>query len=442
MTGWTAMRRRAVAACVVALASVAPAQAGGGYFLLGYGPMAHQSGGIGVASGFDGFAGATNPAKLAFTDERVDLGLLLFSPYRRVNRTGSQNGTYDLTSTSRNSFYVLPEAGYARHINGSLSWGLSLYGNGGLNTEYPDTNGQAGTNFNPTRCGGEPANFFLGCGKAGFDLAQVIVAPSLSWKFHPSHSLGVTPLLAFQRFKAYGFQAFEGVSSAPDALTNRGYDEAFGAGLRVGWFGRITPWLDLGAAYSTRVYMEKFDKYRGLLADGGDFDVPANFSGGFALKPVPRLTLAGEVQRILYGEIKALSNGALASLQDPQDSGLGSRDGSGFNWRHQTNYRVAVAYAATPKLTLRAGFAYGRLAQADASVDSVTFNMMAPNPRRNVTAGFTWSFRDQQDFHLAAGRYLDGGYGGPSATAGLGVGGEETVSPHVVTLMLAWTRRF
>ena len=52
-----------------------------------------------------------------------------------------------------------------------------------------------------------------------------------------------------ERFKAYGFQAFEGVSSAPDSLTNRGYDEAYGAGVRVGWFGRITPWLEafLGA---------------------------------------------------------------------------------------------------------------------------------------------------------------------------------------------------
>ena len=438
-------RQRLFAAALLGLASsglMAPAQAGGGYFLLGYGPMAHQSGGVGAAVGFDGFAGATNPAKLAFSDERLDLGLLLFSPYRRADRSGSTNGTYDLTSTSRNSFYMLPEAGYVQRINEAWSWGLTLYGNGGLNTEYLDTNGQPGTNFNPARCGDAPANLFLGCGKAGFDLAQVIVAPTLSWKFHPAHSIGVTPLLAFQRFKAYGFQAFEGVSSAPDALTNRGYDEAFGAGVRVGWFGRIAPWLDLGAAYSTRIYMQEFDKYAGLLADGGDFDVPANFSGGFALKAIKHWTFAGEVQRILFGEIRALSNGALASLQDPQNSGLGSRDGSGFNWRHQTNYRVAVIHELTPSFTLRAGYAYGKLAQADSSIDSVTFNMLAPNGRGNVTAGFTWAVNKNNDFQLAAGRYLNGSYEGPSATAGLGVGGKESVRPHVKTLMLGWTRHF
>lgn len=434
---------RLCAFAVLAISAVAiPAHAGGGYFILGYGPMAHQSAGTATATGLDGFAGATNPGKLSFTDERLDLGVLLFSPYRRVNRTGSQDGTYDLTSTSRNSFYALPEAGYVRRIDERLSWGVTLYGNGGLNTEYADDNGIPGSNFNPARCGDAPANFFLGCGKAGFDLSQIILAPTLSWRAHPSHSFGVTPLIAFQRFKAYGLQAFESVSSAPEALTNLGYDEAFGAGVRVGWFGRITPWLDLGAAYSTRIYMEEFDKYRGLLADGGDFDVPANFSFGFALKPLKGWTLAGDVQRILFGEIKALSNGVLASLQDPQNSGLGSRDGSGFNWRHQTNYRVAVAYEATPALTLRAGFAYGRLAQADASVDSVTFNTLAPNPRGNISAGFTWAINKKHDFQFAVGRYINGKYEGPSATAGLGVGGQESVTPRVATMLLGWTRHF
>lgn len=442
MSACIARRRCTWIAGMLWLSIMGTAQAGGGYFLLGYGPMAHQSGGVSTATGFDGFSGASNPAKLAFTDERLDLGLLLFSPYRRVNRSGSQDGTYDLTSTSRNSLYMLPEAGYVQRIDETLSWGMTLYGNGGLNTEYPDDNGQPGTNFNPARCGDAPANIFLGCGKAGFDLAQVIIAPTLSWRVDENHSIGITTLVAFQRFKAYGFQAFEGVSSAPDALTNRGYDDAFGAGARVGWFGRITPWLDLGAAYSTRVYMQEFDKYRGLLADGGDFDIPANFSGGFALKPGSGWTVAGDVQRILFGEIKALSNGALASLQDPQNSGLGSRDGSGFNWRHQTNYRIALAYEVMPTLTLRAGYAYGRLPAADASANSVTFNLLAPNPRRNVTAGFTWTFRDKQDFQFAYGRYFDAVYEGPSATAGLGVGGQESMRPHVNTLMLGWTRHF
>ena len=107
---------------------------------------------------------------------------------------------------------------------------------------------------------------------------------SLSYQYTEGQSIGIAPLLAYQRFQAYGLQAFEGLSQAPDAVTNNGYEGAFGAGVRVGWYGQLRPWLSLGAAYSTRVYMQNFETYRGLLAGNGDFDIPQNYSVGVALK--------------------------------------------------------------------------------------------------------------------------------------------------------------
>lgn len=435
------LRRSITTAALILALGGGAAQAGNGYFILGYGPMAHQSAGTATAMGLDGFSGSSNPGKLSAVDARLDLGVLAFMPYRRIQRTGSDS-IYDFQSTSRNSFFLLPEVGYAARIDDTLAWGVTIYGNGGLNTEYPDSTGVPDSNANPAKCGNRPGNFFAGCGKLGFDLSQLVVAPTLSWAFRKGHSIGVSPLLTYQRFKAYGLQAFEAVSAFPDEVSNRGYDEAFGAGVRVGWFGRITPWLDLGAAYATRVHMEKFNKYRGLLADGGGFDVPPNFSVGFAVRPLKQWTLGGDVQRIFYGDIKSLSNGVLASLNDPAGNPLGSRSGSGFNWRHLTNYKLAAAYQATPKLTVRAGFLYGRRPQADSSSNSVSFNMFAPNPLRQITAGFTWAINDKHDLQFAYGRYLSGTYKGPSATAGLGIGGEESVSPFVDTVMLGWTRHF
>ena len=417
----------------------ATAQAGGGYFLLGYGPLAHQSGGTSTAMGLDGFAGSSNPAKLAFVGDRLDLDLLLFMPHRRIER--SESGTpYDFSSTSKNSFFLLPEVGYVHKITDKLSWGITLYGNGGLNTEYSDGTSQAGTNANPQRCGDAPGNFFLGCGNLRFDLSQVILAPTFSWKYLTGQSIGITPLLAYQRFKAYGLQAFEAVSAAPNAVSNNGYDEAFGAGVRVGWFMRPLPWLDVGAAYATRVYMEDFDKYRGLLADEGNFDVPANFSVGTVVRPAKGWEVGVDVQRIFFGDIRALRNGVLNSLEDPQNRPLGSKEGSGFNWRHQTNYRMGVSYAATPQLILRAGYAYGRRPAADTSANSVSFGLLAPNPIRQLTAGFSWLSKSGDQFHLAYGRYMRKEFKGPSATAGFGVGGQESVEPYVDTVMLGWTR--
>lgn len=415
--------------------------AGGGYFLLGYGPYAHQSGGTSAAIGLDGFSGSSNPAKLSAVQDRLDLDLLVFMPHRQIERSGS--GTpYDFSSTSKNEFFLLPEAGYARKLNERWSWGLTLYGNGGLNTEYRDDTGQPGTNANPARCGDRPGNFFMGCGKLGFDLAQVVLAPIAAWQYRPGYSLGIAPLLVGQRIKIYGFQAFEGLSARPDAVTNRGYDYAFGAGLRVGWFGRPKPWLDLGASYATRARMEKFDRYRGLLADAGNFDIPQNFSLGFALRPRPRWEFGADLQRIFFGDIPALANGVLDSVEDPQGRPLGSKRGSGFNWRNRSVYRAALSYEATPALTLRAGYAYGERPAADRSADSVSFGLLAPNPEEQVTAGASYRFARVHEVHIAYGRYLEKEFAGPSATAAFGVGGRESVRPNVDTIMIGWTRRW
>lgn len=422
------------------LAAASPAHAGGGYFALGYGPLAKQMAGTSTAVGLDTLAGASNPGKLFAVGDRLDLGLELFMPHRRIERTGASNSIYDFSSfNSKNHLFFLPEAGYARRINERLAWGISLYGNGGLNTEYRKTTGVPGSNFNPARCGAQPANFLLGCGKFGFDLAQIIVAPTLAWQFAPGQSFGIAPLLAYQHIDIYGLQALEALSAHPRAVSNRGYDRAFGIGVRLGWYGEITPRLNLGAAYSTRIYMQDFRKYRGLFADDGSFDSPENFSVGAAFKATPDWTVAMDIQRINFGDVKSLGNGALNSL-GPGSPPFGSRNGSGFNWRNQTNYRLGLAYTATNRLTLRAGYAYGRRPN-DQSMNSVTFNLLAPNPIHQVTAGMSWALNEKNDLHLSLGRYVKEKYTGPSVTAGLGVGGREQMTAYVDTVYVGWSRR-
>lgn len=418
------------------------ASAAGGYFAMGYGPIARQMAGATTAVTGDAFAGASNPGKLAFAGNRLDMGVELFMPHRRVERTGSSNPAYDFHSTSRNSLFLIPEGAYSRQINDRLAWGLTAYGNGGLNTEYTDTTGVPGTNFNPAACGTAPANFLLGCGKLGFDLTQLVAAPTVSWRINPRHSIGISPLITAQRFKAYGLQAFAPLSAHPNRVSNRGYDLAFGLGLRVGWYAELTPWLSVGAAYATRTYMQEFDKYKGLFAEG-TFDVPENLNVGLAVRPAANWLLALDVQRINFASVNALGNGVLNTLTDPAGKPLGSDNGSGFNWRNATTYRAAVAYNWSPRLTLRAGFGYGKRPNDD-DINSVSFNMLAPNQLRQASAGFTWQLSDRHELHGSVGHFFSekNPYSGPSATAGLGIGGTEEIRPHVEMLMIAWSRRF
>lgn len=413
------------------------AHAAGGYFALGYGPTARQMAGATTAYGADAYGGASNPAKWLAAGNRIDIGAEFFLPYRRVAREGS-NTVYDFATTSDLDVFLIPEAAISRKVNERLAWGVTVYGNGGLNTTYRGDNDVPASNAAPADCGKRPANFLLGCGPAGLDIMQLVIAPGIAWQAAPGHSIGIAPLFAVQRFKAYGLHAFKAFSAHPGDVTNRGYDWALGVGVRVGWLGEITPWLSVGASYASRVFTQEFEQYDGLLADGG-LDIPENFSAGIALKPSARVVFTFDYQRINFHGVAATGNGVLNSLLDPARAPLGSRHGSGFNWDNQDNFRFGLAFSLTPALALRGGYAYGERPQHDDGIESVTMNMMAPGAVHQVSAGLSWQPNPAHELHLAYSRFIAPAYDGPSATALLGIGGSERIEAHVNTVMLAWS---
>jgi long-chain fatty acid transport protein len=410
-----------------------------GYFAPGYGPISLQMAGAVTAVAQDAFAGSSNPAKLSAAGNQLDLSLFLMNPNRKIKRTGATGAgaAYNFSSNSANSFFVVPEFAYSRQVNDRLSIGIMSYANGGLNLEYSDTTGVAGSNLNPAACGTRPGNFVGGCGELGFDLAQYIVAPTMAWKFAPGQSIGISPLLTLQMFKAYGLHAFAPVSRAPNSVTNNGMDYAFGAGVRVGWFGEFNDWLSLGAAYSSKIYMQDFDKYKGLLVEGS-FDVPAISSVGIAIKPSQNWLVAFDLQRTDFRGVRALGNGILPSLVDPAANPLGSKSGSGFGFnRNQTDIKLGVVYNASPRLTIRAGYAYGKRAN-DGDLNSTSFGVLAINPIRLATAGLTWKMASGDKLHMSYVRVDGTEYSGPSA---IFPGARESAKPFVNAVNIAWSRK-
>ena len=100
----------------------------------------------------------------------------------------------------------------------------------------------------------------LGCGRLGVDMMQLIIAPTAAYKLNQNHSIGISPLFAYQRFKVDGLQAFTPISSAMPNVTNQGYDHSTGWGVRVGWMGKVSDTVTLGAAYASKMKMSEFDK--------------------------------------------------------------------------------------------------------------------------------------------------------------------------------------
>jgi long-chain fatty acid transport protein len=413
----TPLRATAFAA---ALACTLPALATNGYFPHGYGLKAKGMGGASTALAEDALGGATNPAKMVWVGSRLDLGLEWFSPHRDAERTDAGPLSGDVTS-DRTHFFV-PEGGYNRMMGSDWSLGVTVYGNGGMNTSYPQGD------FD---CGGGPANMLCGSGKLGVDLMQLVIAPTVAFKLAPQHSVGASLLLGYQRFRADGLQAFSPMSSDATALTNNGYDTASGLGLRIGYMGRLTDTVTVGAAYSSKVNMSRFKKYEGLFAEQGDFDIPSNWSVGVAFAPAPAWTVAVDYQRINYTDVKSVSNPSMSM------SPLGADDGPGFGWRDVSVFKLGVAWKMDDALTLRAGFNRGTnpIRSSD-----VTFNILAPGVMTNhYTAGFTYALGKDSELNGAAMYAPRQSVSGTSMFASTGT---EKIGMHQYSIGLGWSKKF
>ena len=381
---------------VAALAVPFAASATNGYFQHGYGLKAKGMAGVGTAMAVDTFGGANNPASMVWVGNRIDFGADLFSPRRSASRSGSSPflGPVDGSADSGSNYFVVPEFGYNRMINPNLSLGITVYANGGMNTDYPGgqipaASACAGFNPNPG-----PYNLLCGNGKLGVDLMQLVIAPTLAYKLNANHSIGVAPLIGVQRFKVEGLQAFDNpfFSTSPGNVTNRGYEWAHGYGVRVGWFGKLSDSVNVGAAYSTKIRMTEFDKYRGLFAEQGDFDMPENYNVGIAVKATPRLTVAADYQRINYGDVKSVGNtqqNLLACFPGGNAAFcLGGDSGAGFGWKGVNVVKIGFEYQYNERWAWRAG--YDRTDNPISGRD-IDFNILAPGVvQDHLTFGFTY----------------------------------------------------
>jgi long-chain fatty acid transport protein len=423
------------------------AHATDGYFSHGYGMKEKGMGGASTAVAQDAFGGANNPATMGFVGNQWAVGLDWFSPQRTAQRTGSGAANIDGSAESDSTNFFVPEFGLNYMVRPDLALGITVYGNGGMNTNYPGgqiSSASACAGFNP----GQPSyNLLCGTGNLGVDLMQLVIAPTAAWRFLPEHAVGVAPLFAYQRFKAEGLQAFDNsnLSTSPGSVTNNGYDDSTGWGVRIGYYGQLTPQIAIGASYSTKINMDSFDKYKGLFAQQGGFDIPSNWSLGVAFKPTPAWLIAVDYERIDYGDVKSISNPSNLLLQCTaanRSTCLGGSNGAGFGWQSINVWRFGVQYVINPEWTVRAGYQYtdNPIQPAD-----VTPNILAPGVVQNhYTLGATWTFDKVNEitgaFMYAAknsvtGQSLFVGFGAPASTT-------ETITLKEYSFGLQYARKF
>jgi long-chain fatty acid transport protein len=408
---------------LLAVLAASNANATDGYFAHGYGVKSQGMGGVGIALPQDALAAAANPAGMGLIGDRVDFGVTWFRPQREAEIRGTafgfSDGKYDANDTEN---FIIPEFGYNRVINPNVTLGVSVYGNGGMNTDY------------------KKAIPLFGNTAPRMDLIQLFVAPTATWKINESNTVGVAVNLAYQRFEMKGLQNFTAVgapfqtSESPNNVTNKGYDSSYGAGIHIGWIGQINDAVTLGATYQSKTYMTKFDKYKGLFAEGGDFDIPEMYGVGIAVKATPALTLAADVQRINYSDVDSVGNSVNNLFVNGQL--LGSKNGPGFAWKDVTAVKVGASYAWNENLTLRGG--YNHSSQPIRSSETL-FNILAPGVvQDHVTLGATYVLPNKSELSFSYMHAFEEKVRGSGSIPEMFGGGEADLKMYQDSLGIAY----
>jgi long-chain fatty acid transport protein len=376
----------------------------------------------------DSLVAATNPAGMVWLGNRIDGGLEWFRADQGSRISGNTLGLNGDRDAREKTLFLVPELGGNLMLGARHAIGLAVYGNGGT-----------------TRYAENPLTELDGSSPAGLEFRQAIVAPTWAFKVGEHNSFGIALNIVRQRIQARGFEHFDDsfFSLTPGAVTGRGHDHSNGVGFRIGWMGHVTPELALGAAWQPRIRMQRFERYRGLLPDGGSFDVPESWVLGAALKASKAFAVTMDVQRILYAGTRAFGNRADCFLEET--CLLGSLEGPGSGWRNVTVLKLGFDYALTPELKLRAGAAYLR---QPIPPSQTLLNAFSPAvTEKHLTLGLTWQPAPGHEFTLSYMHAFEGKVNGEDSVppgpipGGVG-GGEADLRMKQRALGLAWGWRF
>jgi len=348
-------------------------QATDGYFGVGYGAQNKGLAGAGTAWYKNSLING-NPAGNVFLGQQYNVGFEFFNPNRQYTITGTPSGSPNTmgltpgTVESGSKLFLEPSLGANWMINNKSSFSATLFGNGGMNTNY-----KTQTFYDPSSQ------------STGINLAQMFLGLTYSGKIAEKHSLGVTALVVYQYFSAKGVASFAQMSQAQAKVSGNGTDNSTGLGIKLGYMGQLANGLTLGVNYQPKITMSKFSKYAGLFAEQGNFDIPSNWSAGLAYEFTKEWAVLADYKRINYSGVKSVSNSfnpmTLATAP------LGSNNGPGFGWQDINIYKVGVEFSGINGWTLRGGYSH-----SDQPIPSsqTLFNILAPATiQDHLTLGFS-----------------------------------------------------
>lgn len=407
---------RNLAALAVMAGPMTAAMATNGMLMEGYGPISTGMGG--ASQSFDnGTAGmAQNPATLALMGDgsHLDLAVGFLGP----KVTSSMQNRPD--ARSGGTLYAMPALGYTTR-RGALTYGIGVYAQGGMGTEYDaDSFLAMGT--------GERVRSELGVGN--------VIIP-VAYQVTPDFAVGATLDYMWATLDMKIAKPDRTRIDFSDNSKFTGAAKATGFGAKLGATFKVNQAWSLGASYHFKSMLD--DVKTGattasmtmpdLSVDKGritviDFQMPAVLAVGASWQANPSLLVAGDLKSIRWAEV-------MKSFKMRYDSSTVSMELPPLmqNWKDQAVLNLGVAWKANDKLTLRAG-----LNLADNPIPDATVNPLFPAiVKSHATFGLGYKTSPVGEFNAALTL-------APTSTVTSGTG--VTISHSQTNLQLMYSHRF
>jgi long-chain fatty acid transport protein len=410
---------RSVAIAAALTLPMTAALATNGMLMEGYGPISTGMGGASQAIDHGNAGMSQNPATLGMMADgtsRLDVAFGILGPDVRSNMAGMPEAKSGGTS------YIMPAFGYVKR-DGAYTYGVGMFAQGGMGTEYEANSFLAAGS-------GAPVRSELGVGNVIFPVAYQVnsnftVGATLKFMWSSLDMLMAASPAQLGAMVTGGTGALGGaiaggaLNTATWARINFSDDNDFtgaakstGFGAAVGGTFKVSNDVMLGASYqfkSALADMKTASSAASMTANPGaaptasfvdngqitiiDFQMPSVFAMGASWQASPALQLAADLKYIGWAD-------SMKSFKMQYDSsGMGGSVSFALpqNWKDQTVLNLGVAWKANDALTLRAG-----LNLADNPIPNDYVNPLFPaTVKSHATLGVGYKLSAAGDFNAS-----------------------------------------
>lgn len=361
---------------LLSMAGIAtPAFATNGMNMEGYGPIATGMGGASMAYDNGAAAVVNNPATLGLMESgtsRLDLAVGGLHPNVKAKMAGMPD------AKSGGDAYFMPALGWVAKT-GKFAYGVGLFSQGGMGTEY-----QAGSLMSAGAPGETRSE--LGVGRLIAPVAyevspDLVIGGSLDfvWATLDLKMAASTAMLGGMATGGSGMlysalPSMMGMNWArvdfSDGSDFSGAAKGYGFAGNLGITYRINSQVTVGAAYHSKTSLSDMETGDGgaamtagmygggaLFADAGkikvrDFQWPETYAIGVSYQAMPQLQLVADVKHIGWSKVME----SFKMTYDSQVMGGSVNFTLPQDWKDQTVIQLGATYMVSDQLALRAGY--------------------------------------------------------------------------------------